>query len=167
MNQKWGERRKKGRKLCGNFTNITFNCIRNIFPIQMYSNQPANVIFHLPLVIDNIFEFNFWAAMIVRTSTAYNNYASTVRFECTLFSSIKYSKQIKNEIWTKRWQMIKCFIANVNAATTKKQKQNEFISNNHRKYIHFFEGYVVFGCNHFRCIHHLFANIFVEMGQSE
>lgn len=75
-----------------NFIKITFNCVCNIFAIEMHRNQSSNIIFHFPFVVDDIFQFNLGAAMVVRTSTSHDDYVSTIRFICILFTTLKSTK---------------------------------------------------------------------------
>lgn len=59
---------------------LTFDGIRHIFATDVYGNQTAHIIFHLPFVVDNIFQFDFRTAVIMFSCATINNYIVRICF---------------------------------------------------------------------------------------
>lgn len=73
---------------------LTFDGIRHIFATDVYGNQTAHIIFHLPFVIDNIFQFDFWTTVIMFSCATVNYY-----IVCICFVRMQFVTAFKYTVW--------------------------------------------------------------------
>lgn len=76
---------------------LTLNRVSQILTIDVRRNQMAIIVFHLPFVVDDIFQCDFRATMIMRASTADHNHVSAIRFvRMLLVAALEYAANKRN-----------------------------------------------------------------------